>query len=248
MSTCSDKSTLSYTTEGDYQDGSFVQVRGLITEFTDSLLVEMNVAFGHLNMDRYGPPVLLADSVSVTYDPETCWWELYVDADAGDTSFVYVDSLRFMDDSGCQQYPVSTITQYDYRTFADLLISNGQETSHVRGSGQFAMSGFQSDYIVVDYDAVLQTSMSFDFEGLDVDYEAADGDLEYVQDSLYSSGADFPVSGRIPVTMELKSFSRDSSLTRYWSFIITFNEEYYSVYAESGGYYWGWEVYYARPE
>lgn len=245
ISACSDKSTGNDRTEGDYQDESFLQAQSLVVGFTDSLLTEINLAFWRLFEEGYGPGPLAADSVSATYDPETCWWELYTDAIRGDTSYINIDSLKFSDDSGCRQYPdIGTITQFDYRTFGDILISDGQETTHATGFLNSAISGFQSDFVIVDCEAALQASVSYDFGGSDLDYDAENVDLNYVRDEVYSVDTVYPVSGNLPLNMAITTHSLDGSQTTYWYFTITFNENDYHVHAESGDYFWNWNVLY----
>lgn len=244
-SACADKSTGSDKTEGDYQDESFLQAQSLVVGFTDSLLTEINLAFWHVFMEGFGPGPLAADSVSDTYDPETCWWELYTDAIRGDTSFTYIDSLKFTDDSGCRQYPdIGTITQFDYRTFGDIFISDGQETIHATGFLSSAISGFQSDFVIVDCEVALQASVSYDFGGSDLDYDAENADLNYIRDEVYSVDIVYPVSGRLPLSMEITTHSWDSSQTTLWYFNVTFSENGYNVHAESGDYFWNWGALY----
>lgn len=244
-STCSDKSTGNDRTEGDYQDESFLQAQSLVVGFTDSLLTEINVAFWHIIMDDHEPGPLAADSASATYDPETCWWELYTDGIRGDTSFIQIDSLKFIDESGCQQYPdIGTITQFDYRTFGDIFISDGQETIHATGFLSAAISGFQSDFVIVDCEAALQASVSYDFVGTDLDYDAENTDLNYVRDDLYSGDPVYPVSGGLPLTIKITNHSWEGSPATYWYFSITFSENGYNVHAESGDYFWNWGVLY----
>lgn len=245
-SACSDKSTGNDRTEGDYQDESFLQAQSLVVGFTDSLLTEINLAFWRVIMDDHGPGPLAADSASATYDPETCWWELYADGIRGDTSYIQIDSLKFIDDSGCQYIPdIGTIIQFDYRTFGDIIISDGQETTHVTGFLSSLISGFQSDFVIVDCEAVLQTSVSYDFGGSDLDYDAEFSDLNYVRDDLYSGDPVYPVSGRLWLTMEITTHSWEGSPTTYWNLTITFNENDYHVHAESGDYFWNWNVLYS---
>ncbi|MEE9554908.1 MAG: hypothetical protein V3W18_11475, partial [candidate division Zixibacteria bacterium] len=171
--------------------------------------------------------------------------ELYTDAIRGDTSFIYIDSLKFINDSGCQQYPdINTITQFDYRTFENLFVSSGPVVLQVTGYQSSVITGFQSNLVIVEGDAALQWSLSYDFGGSDLDYDAEFFDLNYVRNDLYSGDPVYPVSGRLSLTMIITDYSWDGSPTTYWYFTIIFNEDDYHIHVESGDYFWNWNVLY----
>lgn len=246
---CSDNSTDSDLTEGDPEDPNFLMAQGLVEGFVDSTFSYMMFASEYLYFEGGGLWQATNDSMHAIFDAETCWWELYVSYD--DTTgfgFTLIDSVKFQDVAGCQQFPDSTTTtQIEYRAYADVFASADSGSIDATLIESLLMTGIQSDLVVINSSGSADIGMNYGQISYIVAYEAAVTDVTFYRDDLMGDGEVYPVSGSMALAMSVDTTTPNGSASISWTADITFYEDHYHVRAESGDNYWEWDVYYTGP-
>ncbi len=243
---CSDNATNeTVKTEGDPNDPDFVQAQILAEAYVDTMFASSGTAFGFMHFDGNGPLNVTGDSLNINYDSETCWWEIYASFDSTSFSFVFIDSVRFDDGTGCQMLPDSlTTTQIEYRAYLDLSIYADSGSMVMDAEENVLVTGIQSDFVVLNASNTASIDMDLGFMSLTVDYNGTITDLTFNRLDLDGEPPVYPVSGSAAVAMAIETTAGDGSSARSWTVDITFYEDYYHAYAESGDNYWEWDVYY----
>lgn len=245
---CSDNSTDSDLTEGNPDDPNFVQAQGLAEAYVDTLFESFEIVFGYMTFQGEGPLNTVGDSLNINYDQETCWWEIYASSDSTGFSFVFVDSVRFNDATGCQMFPDSlTTTQIEYRAYIDLSVSADSGSIIVDSEENALVTGIQSDFVVLNASNSTYMDMDLGFLVMTVDYDGTITDLTFSRADLDGEAEVYPLSGAASVAMAIAGSSVEGSGVQSWTVDITFYEDYYHARAESGDNYWEWDVYYEDP-
>ncbi len=246
---CSDNSTDSDLTEGDPDDPDFIQAKGLADAYVDTLFSSFEMVFGYMSFDGSEPLSAVGDSLNINYDLETCWWEIYASYD--DTTgfgFTFVDSVKFQDVAGCQQFPDSTTTtQIEYRAYANIFASADSGSIDAVLIESMLMTGIQSDLVVINASGSADIGMDYGQISYDIDYDGTVTDLRFIRDDLIGDNEAYPLSGSMALAMNVDTTTPNGSASVSWTMDITFYEDYYHVRAESGDNYWEWDVYYTGP-
>ena len=246
---CSDNSTDSDLTEGDPDDPNFLMAQGLVEGFVDSTFNSMMFASEYLYFEGNGPLQATSDSMHIIFDSETCWWEIYISYD--DTTgfgFTFIDSVKFQDVAGCQQFPDSTTTtQIEYRAYADVFASADSGSIDAALSESMLMTGIQSDLVVINASGSADIGMDYGQISYIIAYDGTVIDITFYRDDLMGDGEAYPISGSMALAMNVDTTTPNGSASISWTMDITFYEDHYHVRAESGDNYWEWDVYYAGP-
>lgn len=245
---CSDNATDSDLTEGNPDDPNFVQAKSLAEAYVDTLFESFDMVFGYMTFEGDGPLKTTGDSLNINYDVETCWWQIYISSDSTGFSFVFVDSVRFNDDTGCQMFPDSlTTTQIEYRAYLDLSVIADSGSIIVDSDQNALVTGIQSDLVVLNASNSTYMDMDLGFLALTVDYDGTITNLTFNRADLEGEAEVYPLSGAASVAMTIAGSTQEGSGAQSWSVDITFYEDHYHARAESGDNYWEWDVYYEGP-
>ena len=245
---CSDNSTDSNLTEGDPDDPNFIQAKSLAEAYVDTLFGSFEMVFGYMSFDGSGPLSAVGDSFNINYDQETCWWEIYAGFDSTGFSFVFVDSVRFDDGTGCQMLPDSlTTTQIEYRAYLDLSAYADSGSLIVDAEENALVTGLQSDIVVLNASNSTFMDMDIGFLAMTVDYDGTITDLTFSRADLEGEAEVYPLSGSAAVAMTIEGSTDEGSGSGSWTVDVTFYEDHYHARAESGDNYWEWDVYYTGP-
>lgn len=249
---CSDNATDSDLTEGNPDDPNFVQAQGLAEAYVDTLFESFEMAFGYMTFQGDGPLNTVGDSLNINYDEETCWWQIYISSDIStdsiDYSLIFIDSVRFNNETGCQILPDSlTTTQIEYRAYLDLSVIADSGSIIVDSYQNALLTGIQSDFVVLNASNSTYMDMDLGFLAFTVDYDGTITDLTFNHADLEGEAEVYPLSGSASVAMAIVGSSHDGSGAQSWTVDITFYEDHYSARAESGDNYWEWDVYYEDP-
>lgn len=243
------KSTDNDRTEGDPNDQDFQMAQGLLEGLVDSTLSAAMAGAGYLNFDGSGPLRVTEDTAYVVFDEATCWWEVYISySDTTGFSYIFVDSVKFQDSEGCQQFPDSNTTnEIEYRAYADVgIIADSGSISAVLNENML-ITGIQGDYVVINSSATGDMDMIYGQVSYAVDYSGTVVDLRFLRDDLVGGGQAYPLSGVMMIGMSVNTVGPNGSYSVSWTADITFYEDHYHVYAVSGDNYWEWDVYYPQP-
>jgi hypothetical protein len=245
---CSDNAADSNLTEGDPDDPNFVQAQGLAEAYVDTLFESFGMVFGYMTFEGEGPLKTTGDSLNINYDQETCWWQIYISSDSTDYSLVFIDSVRFNDETGCQMFPDSlTTTQIEYRAYLDLSVIADSGSIVMDAEENALVTGIQSDLVVLNASNSTYMDMDLGFLAITVDYDGSITNLTFDHADLEGEGPVYPLSGAASVAMTIAGSTQEGSGAGSWSVDITFYEDHYHARAESGDNYWEWDVYYEEP-
>lgn len=251
---CSDNATNeTVKTEGDPNDPSYQQARTVTEAYVDSLFDTYDVAKSFITFDGSGPLSVTGDTLSINFDSETCWWEIYIGADSTNFSMVLIDSVKFQDAAGCQMFPDSTTTtSIEYRLNLALNAEGDSGYINIAFDQSVLLAGIQSEQVVLNSNGGMEFGMGFIIgEGwVDLGYtqNGEVRDLVFNRDELMSDSTAHPLSGEMDLDVSMDANSQTGAVASSWSMSITFYPEYYHVYSESGDNYWEWDVYYdQRP-
>ncbi len=249
---CSDNATDSDLTEGNPDDPNFVQAQGLAEAYVDTLFESFDIVFGYMSFEGDGPLKTTGDSLNINYDQETCWWQIYISSDIStdttDYSLIFIDSVRFSDETACQMFPDSlTTTQIEYRAYLDLSVIADSGSIIVDSYQNALVTGIQSDLVVLNASNSTYMDMDLGFLALTVDYDGTITDLTFNHADLEGEAEVHPLSGSASVAMAIEGSTNEGSGAQSWSVDVTFYEDHYHARAESGHNYWEWDVYYEDP-
>ncbi len=246
---CGDSATDTTKTEGDPNDPNYVQARAMTEGYVDSLFYVYNEASAYITFDGQSPQSTAADSSSVIFDPETCWWEVYASSDSTGYSFLLIDSVKFEDASGCQMFPDSTTTtSIEYRLTLSLDVVEDSGYVDMTFDQGVLITGIQSEQVTLNSSGAADFGLGLvlDQGTLDFDY-AYDGnvtDLVFNRDEIMADTVAHPISGAMDLSATMDIGSPNGAAHSTWLMHVTFFVDHYHVYAESGDNYWEWDVYY----
>jgi hypothetical protein len=241
--------TDSNKTEGDPEDPNFQMAQGFIEGFVDSTFNAARYGTSYLTFDGNGPLNVTEDTMYVVFDEMTCWWEIYVSySDTTGLSYTFIDSVKFQDASGCQQFPdTATTTEIEYRAYADAgLIADSISMTAIL-SQNMLITGIQGDYVVVNTSGSEDLDMTYGQADYAVDFDGTVIDLTFLRDDVVEGVQAYPLSGTMFLSMTVSTVWPNGSSNMSWTADITFYEDHYHVYAVSGDNYWEWDVYYQQP-
>jgi hypothetical protein len=239
---CSDKSTEPAMTEGDPNSSEFVMARNYTEAFVDSIFNDVDMAMGFLTFDGSTPMRVSDDTVYIVFDESTCWWEIYASYDSGATYLIFVDSVRFADANGCQQFPDSlTTTELEFRADFDIHLAGDSGSISSDASRNLLVTGIQSDQVVFNGDEGNLLGLVMGQSSLTVDYDGSLTDLTFWSDDLRGNENPHPISGTLAMSMTITSVTPNGSAIVDWSIVITFGPDGYHARAESGNNYWEWD-------
>jgi hypothetical protein len=245
LAACSDNSSENNLTEGDPQDPNF-QTAQMVTEgIVDTLLLEADLASGFINFDGSQPMSPTAESLLITFDETTCWWHIYVSSDTNNASLLFIDSLKFQDAGGCQQFPDSlTTTEIEYRAYLDISIIT--DSAYIAGSANdnLLLQGIQEDTCAIN--AGLNRNLEMALSQYEYSYNCAGAidNVKFLTQELMYGENPRPVSGTLILNLTIYGASQQGSVGVHWFVTVTFNETGYHVRAESGENFWEWDVTY----
>lgn len=241
---CSDKSENNLT-QGDPQDQNFQTAKTYTELVVDSLFIEAAAASNFINFDGSQPMSPTAESLLITFDETTCWWHIYISSDTTNTSLLFVDSLKFQDIDGCQQFPDSlTTTEIEYRAL--LTMSVVTDSAYISGSANDDMliQGIQEDTCVINAGLNRNLEMALSTYQFSYDYTGAINNVKFMTQDLMYGLNPRPVSGTLILNLTIYGLSQQGSGGISWFVTVTFNETGYHARAESGENYWEWDVTY----
>jgi hypothetical protein len=183
----------------------------------------------------------------ITFDEVTCWWHLYLDlsSDTTNSSLLFVDSLKFQDSEGCQQFPDSlTTTSIEYRAFLDISIVADSGTFIGTANENLLLEGIQEDTCVLIATAESNLEVTSSLYEFAYDYSGVLDDIKFLTLDLMYEENPRPVAGTMYLNLTVYGSNQQGSGNWTWSVIITFNEGGYHARAESGENYWEWDVTY----
>jgi|GEM_PF-1922445 len=254
---CSDNATKAKT-EGDPNDPNYLQAKTATETYVDSLFGAYNFASGYMSFDGNtplrgsGPMEPTGDSLNINFDQLTCWWEIYVSSDTNGNSLLFIDSVTFEDASGCQVLPDSTTTtQLEYRAYANFSGIADSSSVSLIARESVVLSGIQTSLVVVDGSnaAEMNLNMIADYGETSIyyDYSGAANSVTFNEADLDGTGDARPISGSLDLSLAVDVTGPNGSASVSWTMTITFLEDHYHVYAESGENYWEWDHYYNLP-
>ena len=241
---CSDNPADNNLTEGDPQDPNFQMAQSVTEGVVDSLFRFAQTTSNYIDFNG-SEPMQAQDSLAIVFDYETCWWYIYLSADTTDGSMVFVDSLRFEDSEGCQQYPDSqTTTTIEYRAFIDIDITSDSGTVAATATENLYLAGIQEDTCVFDVSAASNLELASSLYELSYDYSGNFTHIKFLTEELMNDDNPRPVSGSLFLDLTIYGSYQQSSGSWNWNVTVTFNETGYHARAESGENYWEWDVTY----
>ena len=241
---CSDNSTENNLTEGDYQDPNYQSARSITEGIVDSVFLMAEATSNYIDFNG-SAPMQATDSLLITFDEETCWWHLYLGADTTGASLLFIDSLKFEDVEGCQQFPDSmTTTSIEYRAFIDIDMTADSATIAATAHENLLLEGIQEDTCVFDATASSFLELVSGLYDITYDYSAYLDNVKFLTEELMNDQEPRPVSGSMALSLTLFGTYQQNSGSWNWNITITFNEGGYHARAESGENYWEWDVTY----
>ena len=247
---CSDNAaTDPVKTEGNPEDPNYIQAKAMTEAYVDSLFNTYNTASGYIAFDGNGPLSPMADSASVVYDPQMCWWQVYASSDTTGYSFLLIDSVKFDDGTGCQMFPDSaTTTSIEYRVILDLTADADSGYINMAFDQSVLLAGIQSDLVTLNSNGAADFGLGFILDQGTIDfgyaYNGEVRDLVFNRDELMADSVAHPLSGEMDLAASMDIGSINGSTHTNWAITVTFDPEYYHAYAESGDNYWEWDHYY----
>jgi len=236
-------------TEGDPNDVTYLQAKSTTEVYVDSLVETLDFAAGYMTFDGVSPLGATADSANVNYDPQTCWWEIYFSSDTLGSSLLFIDSVSFDDGSGCQMFPDSTTTtEIEYRAYASFSITADSGSISFVARENVVLSGIQTAQIVIDGSNAAEMNLSMIIDTTEAsffyDYSGSAVSVTFNKADLQGELPAHPLSGTLNLSLAMEIAGTNGSANVNWTMIVSFLEDHYHVYAESGDNYWEWDVYY----
>jgi hypothetical protein len=242
---CSDNATENNLTEGDYNDPGYQTARYLTDQLVDSLSIYADVASDFITFDGSQPMSPAAESLLITFDQETCWWHIYISSDTTDASLLFVDSLKFQDSEGCQQFPDSlTTNSIEYRAYFDISMIGDSTTVSATANENLLLEGIQGDICSLTATATSYAEVASGLYEAAYDYSGAMDNIRFLTEELMYSENPKPISGTMLLNLSIYGSGQQGSANWNGTVIITFNETGYHARAESGENYWEWDVTY----
>jgi len=205
-----------------------------------------------MSFDGTSPLNVTADSANVNYDPQTCWWEIYLSADTTGSSLLFIDSVTFSENGNCQMFPDSTTTtDFEYRALAQFNLTADSGSVGFEAHENVTISGIQSDQIVVggtnssqiNLSVIADTSqLSFDYN-----YSGSATSVAFNRADLESDTTAHPISGGLNLGLNMALSGPNGTASTTWTITVTFFVDHYHAYAESGDNFWEWDYYYEPP-
>lgn len=243
---CSDNSTDNNLTEGDPQDPNFQMAQRTTEDIVDSFIQEADEASSYIGFDG-SAPMQACDSLAVTFDETSCWWHLYFDYsdDSTNSTMLFVDSVKFQDIDGCQQFPDSlTTTSIEYRAFLDISVIADSGTFIENANENLLLEGIQEDTCVINATAESNAQVAVGLYEATYDYSGAIDDIKFLTQELVYEDNPKPVAGTLYLSLTLYGSNQQGSGSWAWSVTVTFHEGGYHARAVSGENYWEWDVTY----
>jgi len=243
---CSDNSTDNNLTEGDYNDPNYQAARTNTEMIVNSFLQEADQTSDYIGFDG-SEPMQACDSLSIVFDDATCWWHLYLDYsdDSTNSTLLFIDSLKFQDAEGCQQFPDSfTTTSIEYRAFLDIDAVADSGTFIVNANENFLLEGIQEDTCVINAAANSNMDIASGLYEATLDYTGILDEIKFLTQELMYEENPRPVAGTLYLDLTVYGSNQQGSGSWHWSVTITFNEGGYHARAESGENYWEWDITY----
>jgi len=243
---CSDNSTDNNLTEGDYNDPNYERAQATTENIVNSFFEDADATSDYIGFNG-SEPMQACDSLLITFDQETCWWHLYLDlgSDTSNSGMLIVDSVKFQDAQGCQQFPDSfTTTSIEYRALLDIDIVADSGTFMENASENILLEGIQEDTCVINATAVCEMDIIANLYELAYDYEGAMDDIKFLTQELMYEENPRPVAGTLYLDLTIYGSNQQGSGSWHWSITITFGEGGYHARAESGENYWEWDFTY----
>ncbi|MEE9554013.1 MAG: hypothetical protein V3W18_06910 [candidate division Zixibacteria bacterium] len=246
---CSDNATDPAKTEGDPEDPNYIQAKAMTEAYVDSLFYTFNVASGYITFNGDGPLNTTGDTLNISFDEETCWWEIYAGSDSIEYSFLLIDSVKFQDVEGCQMFPDSTTTtSIEYRMILDLNLEADSGYINMAFDQSVLLAGIQSDLVTLNSNGAADFGLGFIVDQGTIDfgyeYNGEVRDLVFNRDELMADTVAHPLSGEMDLAVSMDIGSINGNSHTNWSMTVTFFVDHYHVYAESGDNYWEWDTYY----
>ncbi len=243
LAACSDKSANNAKTEGDYNDPAFLQAKSFADYYVDTTFSATQIAMGYRNFDGTGPLSVAGDSLNIVYNPDLCWWMIYISSDTTGFHLLVTDSVKFVDVlSACQQFPDSVTTdQIDYYAYMEVALDDTLSSFDISGYQRANISGFQTDQIVINGTSATQMGMTINLTTYDIAYSASVTDLTFLTADVVADTAVYPLSGGMEINMAMAVVSVQGGASYNWYLVITFGTTGYHAYAESGDNYWEWD-------
>jgi len=240
---CSDNSTDSVLTEGQYDDPNYIQARPMVDSLVVASFENLGDGFGEYLFFDGNTPAGAADTAYVIFDDETCWWQIYVSIDSADNHMIISDSVRFSSIDGCQQFPDSlTTNELEVRDFIDLYLTMDTLTIASLAHRNFHAVGLQNDIVTLNASEANESSVVNGQSSITIDYNGALIDVTFLRADIYEETNDpYPLSGTLTMSMVLTIATPESNVTISWSVTITFGPDGYHARAESGDNYWEWD-------
>lgn len=240
---CSDNSTEPPLTEGDYENPNYQTARVYTEMIVDSLFQDADQASDYINFDG-SAPMRAYDSLLISFDETTCWWHLYLDYsdDSTNSTLLFVDSLKFQDVDGCQQFPDSfTTTSIEYRAILDIDIVADSGTFLANANENLILEGIQEDTCVINASAATNLSVASTLYEFAYDYSGSMDDIKFLTQELMYDENPRPVAGTLNLDLTIYGSNQQGSGSWHWTITITFNEGGYHARAENGENYWEWD-------
>lgn len=242
---CSDKSSEPELTEGDYNDPNYEMARATADSIVVAFFQEADEASDFIGFDGSGPMSPAAESLLITFDEETCWWHIYFGADTTGGSMIFIDSLKFQDAEGCQQFPDSlTTTSIEYRAYLDIELISDSLTIVGTGNENLLLEGIQEDTCVINATAENSAEIVSALYEAGYNYSGTLDDVKFLTLELMYEEEPRPVAGMMILSLTIYGLGQQGSGSWSWTVTITFNEGGYHARAETGENYWEWDVTY----
>ena len=244
LAACSDKNE-NQLTEGDPEDPNFQSARMITNGIIDSLFLEAEMASDFINFDGTEPMNTTEDSLLITFDEATCWWAIYLSTDTTNVSLLFIDSVKFHDADGCQQFPDSlTTTEIEYRAFLDINVVSDSGSLIASASDHLLLEGIQEDTCVINAGVARNLDLAVNLTELSYDYDGALDDIRFLTPELMYEENPRPVAGTMILSLTIYGSSQQGSVSHHWIVTVTFGPTGYHARAESGENYWEWDVTY----
>ncbi len=242
---CSDNATDTPLTEGDPNDPNYQSAQEMTNLYIDSLFDISGATFNFLNFDGSAPMNATADSLAIVFDQQSCWWSIYVSFDSTSGSMLMIDSLKFQDVDGCQQFPDSaTTTEIENRAFFDLTVVADSGSMAISARENVLLQGIQGDTVVINATSDRYLDLAMGLFDITYDYDGVLSDLAFLTADLQSREAPKPISGSLNLNLIMYGTTQEGSMSVNWSITVTFYPEGYHARAEAGENYWEWDVTY----